>query len=359
MLVEIREDVLIRVSGQLWRDWESLTWTAAINEAARGLTFEIAASDDTLKEVHRTFNGRVPIEVTSNGETVFSGKMDFKHPRITADRRSMTVSARGHGAALVDASAVHKTGGFRKKTPEEIVRELDEARCKVSTDPGIKVVLPKFQLTPGETPFRALERMLKDQRLTLRGDADGGTTITKGPTGRRHAGGLKEGEFLGEGGAKHDYSRRYGKYKVIGQASEGSGAEATEIEGESEDPGVEGPRTRIVVVDKDLSKEGAKEYARHLRDRAAGEALRAQALVAGWRDAAGKLYEPGNLYWCESQWLDLAQDMLIEKISCTQRKTAGGGGGSSTQFELVDPRSYGGRKSKGNKSGAGWNQGED
>lgn len=359
MLVEVREEVLIRVGGQLWRDWEQITWSAAINEAARQLSLDIAPSDDTIKQVHKTFNGRVPIEVTSNGQLVFSGKMDWKHPRLSPERRSMTISARGHGAALIDASAVHKTGGFRDMTPEQIAKEFDEAKCKITTDPGITVKLPKFQLTPGEKGFQAIERMLRDQRLTLRGEADGGTTITKGPTGRRHAGGLKEGEFLGEGDAKHDYSRRYSKYKVRGQSSEGSGADATEIEAESDDPGVDGPRTRIVIVDKDLTKDGAKEYARHLRDRAAGEALRAAAKVAGWRDAAGMLYEPGNLYWCESQWLDLAQDMLIEKITCTQVKSEGRGGGSHTQFALVDPRSYGGKKGKGNKSGAGWNQGED
>lgn len=359
MLVEVREEVIIKVSGQPWRDWESITWSAACNEAARQLTFEIAPSDDTLKEVHKTFKARVPIVVTSNGDLVFTGKMDWKHPKIDAGRRYMTVSARSDSAALIDNSAVHQTGRFRKKKPEEIVRELDEARCKVSTEPGVNVVIPKFQITPGESPFKALERVLKDQRLSLRGEADGGVTITKGPTGRRHAGGLKEGEFLGEGGAKHDFSRRYSKYKVLGQSSEGSGADATEISAESSDPGVEGARTRIVIVDKDLTKDGAKEYARHLRDRAAGEALRAQAKVAGWRDAAGKLYEPGNLYWCESPWLELAQDMLIEKITCTQVKQEGRGGGSHTQFELVDPRSYGGKKGKGNKSGAGWDQGED
>jgi prophage tail gpP-like protein len=359
MLVEVREEVLIEVNGKPWRDWESVTWSAAINEAARQLTIELAPSDDTLKGVHQAFKGRVPIVVKSSKDLVFTGKMDWKYPRIDAGRRSMTISARGTGSALVDSSAVHKTGRFRNMTPEQIAKEIDEARCKITTDPGISVVLPKFQLTPGEKGFQALERILRDQRLTLRGEADGGTTITKGPTGRRQAGGLKEGEFLGEGGAKHDYSRRYSKYKVLGQSADGFGSDATEIEAESSDPGVEGPRTRIVVVDKDLTKDGAREYARHLRDRAAGEALRAQAKVAGWRDAGGKLYEPGNLYWVESPWLDLAQDMLIEKITCTQVKQEGRGGGSHTAFELVDPRSYGGKKSKGNKSGAGWAQGED
>lgn len=359
MLAEIREDVVITVGGDVWPDWETVTWTAAINEAARSLTFDVAVSDDNMQRIHAVFQGRVPIVARSNGELVFTGKLDSKVPGQTSTRRSFKVAARGTGAALVDNSAVHKTGRFRNKTPAEIAGAIDETGVQFRTDPGLNLVIPRFQLTPGETGFSAVERLTRDRRLTLRGEADGAVAITKGPTGRRHAGGLIEGLTLGDASATHNFAKRHAKYKVLGQSPDGTGADATEIEGEAEDEGVEGPRTRILVADKDLQKGEAKEYAKHLRDRAASEALKAESIQPGWRDEAGELWTPGHLVWIESPWLDLAQDMLIEKISATQTKSSGEGGGSKATLSFVDPRGYGGKKGKGNKSGSSWTMSED
>lgn len=358
-MLEIREDVVITVGGEVWPDWEVVTWTAAINEAARALTFDVAVSDENMQRIHQVFQGRVDIVATSNGDRFFTGKLDSKVPAQTATRRSFKVSARGTGAALVDNAAVHSTGRFRKKTPVEIGREIDETGVQFRTDPGLNLIIPRFQLTPGETGFSALERLTRDRRLTLRGEADGAVAITKGPTGQRHAGGLIEGKTLGDASATHNFAKRHAKYKVRGQSPDGDGVDATEIEGEAEDEGVEGPRTRILVADKDLGKDEAKDYARHLRDRAAGEALRAQSEQPGWRDEAGTLWTPGHLVWVESPWLDLAQDMLIEKISATQTKAAGEGGGSKASLTFVDPRGYGGKKGKGSKSGPSWTMSED
>lgn len=356
---EICEDVVITVGGEPWPDWETVTWTAAINEAARSLTFDVAVSDENMQRIHAVFKGRTEIVGRSNGDLFFTGKLDSKVPGQTSTRRSFKVSARGTGAALVDNSAVHKTGRFRKKTPVEIGKEIDETGIQFRTDPGLSLVIPRFQLTPGETGFNALERLTRDRRLTLRGEADGAVTFTKGPTGERHKGGLIEGLTLGDASATHNFAKRHAKYKVLGQSPDGDGADSTEIEGEVDDEGVEGPRTRILVADKDLQKGEAKEYARHLRDRAASEALRAQSTQPGWRDEAGTLWTPGHLVWIESPWLDLAQEMLIERISATQTKSSGEGGGSKASLSFVDPRGYGGKKGKGSKSGSSWSQSED
>lgn len=364
-MLEVRENVTISVGGEPWPDWESLTWTAAINEAARSLTLDVAPGGDNLEKIHAYFTGQAPIVVHSShidgprGDLIFTGKLDTKAPSQAGTKRSFRVTARGTGAALVDNSAIHPTGRFRKMTPKRIAEALDETNCRIVADTGADVLIPRFQVTPGETVFSALERMTRDRRLTLRGEADGAVAITKGATGRRHAGGLIEGLTLGDASATHDFSKRHRKYIVRGQSPDGTGADSTEIEEDSEDEGVEGPRTRVLIADKDLQKGDAKEYAQHLRDRAAGTSLRASAEQPGWRDEAGELWTPGHLVWVESSWLDVRQDLLIEKISGTQTKGDGIGGGSKASLSLVDPRAYGGKKGKGNKSGASWNMSED
>ncbi|MBN9459063.1 MAG: hypothetical protein J0I54_20715 [Bosea sp.] len=364
-MLEVRENVSIMVGGEPWPDWESLTWTAAINEAARSLTLDVAPDNANLEKIHAYFSGRAPIVVRSShvdgaeGDLVFTGKLDSKMPGMTSGRRSFRIAARGTGAALVDNAAVHSTGRFRSMTPKQIAEALDETNCRIVADTGAGIVIPRFQITPGETVFAALERMTRDRRLTLRGEADGAVAITKGATGRRHAGGLIEGRTLGDSSATHDFSKRHHKYIVRGQSPDGTGADSTEIEEQSEDDGVEGPRTRVLIADKDLQKSDAKEYAQHLRDRAAGNALKASLEQPGWRDEAGTLWTPGNLVWVESPWLDVRQDLLIERVSGTQTKSDGNGGGSKASLSLVDPRAYGGKKGKGNKSGSSWTMSED
>ena len=70
-----------------------------------------------------------------------------------------------------------------------------------------------------------------------------------------------------------------------------------------------------------------------------------------FRDESGKIWEPGKLVWVESAFLDIAQDMLIERVSYQQDD-----GGSIATISLTDPRSYGGEGGKGNKSGSTWSR---
>ena len=57
--------------------------------------------------------------------------------------------------------------------------------------------------------------------------------------------------------------------------------------------------------------------------------------------------------WTESEFNDLAQDMLIEAVDYEQ--TPGSRDhGTTANLHLVDPRAHGGKAGKGNKSGSTW-----
>lgn len=64
--------------------------------------------------------------------------------------------------------------------------------------------------------------------------------------------------------------------------------------------------------------------------------------------------DAGKLIWTESPYLDVTQDMLIERVSYDQDES-----GSIATLSLVDPRAHGGKKGKGSKSGKSWNQSGD
>ncbi len=90
------------------------------------------------------------------------------------------------------------------------------------------------------------------------------------------------------------------------------------------------------------------------RQRRAGTT--AQITVKGWRDAAGKLWQPGWLIPVHVADLGLAQEMMIESVSYEQQD-AGTGDGTVARLSLVDPRAYGGKAGKGGKSNAAWTVG--
>ncbi len=101
----------------------------------------------------------------------------------------------------------------------------------------------------------------------------------------------------------------------LGQRPFDHGEQNLEIEAEEEDSAVERYRPLIIVEDEDTTKDRSKKRAKNRRDRAAGNALKASIRVQGFRDDTGQLWEPGNLVWTESPFLDIAQDMLIEQVA--------------------------------------------
>jgi len=348
------ELVTISVGGLIWSGFERIDVRAAFNEAARSFTMDVAA-ELGASATNAIFGEGVDVAIFFNGDLVLTGIVDCREPEFEGESALITVSGRSRSADLIDGSAEHATGRFENKDPKEIGDEIArDYRARFETDQQLDKI-EQYQLTPGESCFRCVEKLARQQGMTLSGTAEGNIRITKAGN-ERHAGGLIEGVNMLRGRASHNGANRHSKYVVRGQRPFGHGDENVQIEAEVDDDGVDRHRPIIIVEDEDTTKQRAKRRARNRRDRAAGDALKATITVQGFRDDAGKVWEPGWLVWVESPFLDIAQDMLIESIAFTQSER-----GSVSVLSLTDPRSYGGQgsKGKGNKSGAEWNFPED
>ncbi|WP_439406401.1 phage baseplate assembly protein [Bradyrhizobium sp. DASA03076] len=257
---------------------------------------------------------------------------------------------RGKSADLIDGSGEHETGQFENKDPLEIGQEISSNFApKFETDQQLEKV-EQYQLTPGETCFRCVEKLTRQQGMTIMGTPEGNAKITKGAQGRN--GPLIEGQNILSGTAHHNGSNRHSKIVVRGQRPFGHGDDNLEIEAEEQDGAVKRHRPIIIIQDEDTTKDRAKKRAKNRKDRAAGNALKATIVVQGFHDDGGQLWAPGNLTWTESPFLDIAQDMLIESVDYSQND-----GGSIATLNLVDPRAYDGEGAgggKGNKSGPTW-----
>ena len=347
------EEISIVVGGTRWTAFEDVSVKAAFDEAARSFDFTVAA-ELGASATNKVFATGVKVEIYANSDLLLKGYVDRRRPRLGAKEATISVNGRSASQDLIDGAAEHKTGRFKKKDPKEIGDEVSSEYSETGfeTDQKLEKV-DQYQLTPGESVFRCVEKLCRPQGMTLHGTAEGKIKITKAGQ-KRHSGGLFEGQNFLVGEADHNASNRHSKYTVRGQRPAGHGIDNLEIESVIKDAEVNRHRPVIIVQDEDTTKDFTKKRAKNRRDRAAGNALKATIDTQGFRDEGGTLWTPGWLVWTESPFLDIAQDMLIESATYRQSEK-----GSIATLQLTDPRSYGGKGGgggKGSKSGEEWSQ---
>jgi prophage tail gpP-like protein len=343
------EVVTVVVGGVKYRSWKSVDVRASMGTAARSFTLE-AAAEIATPETAWLFQAGKAVEIYANDDLLLRGYVDRFRPTLHATKAGFTITGRSKSGDIVDSAALHPTGEFRRRTAAEIGAELARRYgVEVRTDQQLE--RGDYRLTPGETVFRAVERIVRPDGLSVMGEADGNVLITKAGS-KRMAGGLVEGENVISIEADHNWANRFRRTIVRAQRPSDAGAENTEIEESEEDEGVDRERTTVVVAEDDLDRPRARRRARSRRDRSQGEALKATATVQGFRDAAGKVFEPNRLIWTESPYVLVVQDMLIETVNFKQSE-----GGSIATLGLVDPKARGGRGAGRNRSGRAWGGG--
>lgn len=347
-----REFVTIETGGKVWSAFERVQVRAALNEAARTFSLEVAFEPGPAATA-AVFKAGNPVTISSNGDRLVVGYVDRYRPVISATRAQASISGRSKAADAIDGAAIHKTGRFENKSLLDIAQELDKAKVGFESVAQLDKIA-KAQLRPGETVFGFLERYARQQNVTLTGTAEGKINFYDAKNPKRHAGALQQGANLVQLEVDHDWSKRHSHYVVRGQKAVGTAVEQLEIEAVARDNAVERWRPIVIVEQKDTDDDRAKKRSKHHRDRSAGRSLSASATVQGFRDDAGQLWEPGRLIYVESAAGDIAADMLIETVDFTQDAS-----GSLAVLSLVDPRAYNGKKGRGGKSGQEWSQDDD
>jgi len=342
--------MFVQVNGVLYTAFTRAQVRAGFHEAARAFELTIAAEVGG-KATAAIFAAGAAVKVMATKDLLLTGYVDEYRPHLGAREASISVTGRSKSADLIDSDVDHPTGYFQNQDPVQIAAAIGQKYgAKFKTDQKLTKV-ESHLITPGESIYRAVEKLTRRQGMTLAGTADGHINITK-PGGKRHAGGLFEGQNILVGNADHNWSNRHSEYGVKGQRAVGHGARRLHMVAKTKDAAVKRHRHKSIIHDDDGTIDDLKKRGTNRRNRAAGNALKASISTQGFRDMAGKVWEPGYLVWTESQFLNIAQDMLIEAVDYSQSEQ-----GSISLLSLVDPRAYdgkGGGGGKGNKSGGEW-----
>jgi prophage tail gpP-like protein len=358
-------EIVTIAAGGIELQPQTIEISIAHDEAARAFEAKVKHPDidqaqliDLLARAACTIRTRSGDELFApgGGDLILTGHVEKRSPRIQGEEQELSISGRSKTGDVIDSAADHKTGEFRDKTAKDAIGELAKTHgVSIDTDLSLKS-RPLFRLRPGETVFSAAERWARADGFTISDTPKGDLKFAK-EAKKRHAGEIRDGDnfwpLLVDASAVHDDSKRFAKVKVRAQAPDGYAPTRLRVEGEASDEGGGRNRLRVIVPPEAVAQEDARERARWHRDRAVGEGTTCEVKIVGWRDASGALWQPGWNVFVSIAALGLAQDMTIKKVRLSQSED-----GTFAALSLVDPRSFGGAKAKGGKSGKAWDAGK-
>ncbi len=295
------------------------------------------------------------VTIRAGSDVVFTGHVERIAPRIQSSEGELSISGRSKTGDVVDSAAEHEGREFRGKKPEAVIGELaGKVSVQVRNEAGTKA-RDVFRLEPDDTIGKAADRWARRDGFAVTDDAEGNLRLYDAGNAKRCNFRLIEGFTIApDGSAVHDLTKRFSEVRAKAQAPTGSGPLKLEIDESADDATLGRRRVKVIVPVEEMNKAEARERAKWFRDRAAGKGTTAEVTTAGWRDDGGKPFETGPLIYTESEWLGLAQDMLIQGLNFQQDQD----GGTRCSFSLVDPRAWKGKKSKGGKGSKAYDVGE-
>jgi prophage tail gpP-like protein len=340
----IAEVFTVMADGMRYTGWSKVSVSAAMNKATREFSIE------TTEQVGSwNFPPGTAVQIYTNGDLLVDGYTNSYEADADKDSHKITIKGRGKGQDIVDGAADTETGYWEDKDPSEIGRDLDQYGVGIKADVPLDKVR-YWQVAPGETVFRNLERILRPQGATLMGEADGSVKITNASKALPMMGALVEGVNVEKCKVTLTDKDRFSEYEVRGQRRLGAGEKNLRVRRTARDSRVKRKRKKIIVAESETDDARAQKRADHERERAAGKSTTGTVWVPGCRDDFGDLYSPNRIVYVHAPILmKLSQSMLIETVEWSQDKDSPG---TQTEIGLVDPRAYKG-KSGGGKGRSG------
>lgn len=342
------EDITLTVDGKIYGGWKSASISRGIEQVAGTFTLGVTERWPGQPE-RRELHAGQECTVRIGSEIVITGLIDEIERGVKKGGVEISVTGRDRTGQLVDCSAPMKPSEWSGPSLGTLARALASpfgVSVSVAVDAGRPFEI--FALQPGETAFAALSRACRQRAVLAIADGKGGLVITRG--GTAHGGGvLEEGVTRFEGRWRDSWRERYSNYTVMGQGGGWSDA-ADNAEGRAAAADTEITVYRPLVLIAEDQGDGVT-----MAERAAWEARTRKAkgrggsvTAPGWRNSAGKLWQPNTLVRVIAPAGGVTGDLLISSVNFGMSKQDG----TTTQLELVGRHAFDLLPEKG--SGDGW-----
>lgn len=344
------ERLTLKVGGQIYGGWKSVAIRTGIEQIAG--SFELAITE---RWPNQPTDWVIPpgefCEVEIGDEAVISGYVDSV--AVSYDDRSheIQVSGRDRTGDLVDCSA--PSLAFSGLTFDEIARRLCEPYGITVRDETAArrqpVKLPKQAAQNGETVFKTLEKLARNEGVLLVSDGAGALVITRAGLGGRVDTVLELGKNILRASLEHSHANLYSEITVKGQAA-AAGADRFEVIHAGPKGTVKRPagaaqsgnsqiaryRPLILVAETQADAGRCQQRAEWEAGNREAKAKRLSITVQGWRDApGGALWRANRTLRVRCPWLRLDEDWLISGVSYRLDE-----GGTTAELSLVSEKAF-------------------
>lgn len=325
-------------AGNVYSNWDRVRVLRSI--AAIAHTFEVTAID-TVGEVGkglRPLKPGVSVQIKIDGEQVMNGYVDDRVPDYDGNDFKVTISGRNKTGDLVDCSAIHKSGEFKKRNLQKIADDLCSAfGIKVVAETAVGASFDRFALNESESVFQALQRAASQRGVFLTSNKDGDLVITKAGTTRVSTR-LVLGENIIKVSGRDSWAQRFSEYTVKGQsgATTLSATSTKPVEQTAIDAVIARYRPTIAmsVAETDLGR--LKKYANWQRNIGLGQSQRFNVTVSDWSNDDGLWTENTIVTLRDPFFLGVDQEFLIESVEYIINDEDG----IVTRLSLVPPEAF-------------------
>lgn len=309
--------VTLSVDGTDYRGWKTVSITAGIEQQARTFTLGVSWRWPG-KDIEVPVKQGARCEIRIGADLVLTGHV-YSTP-VSYDANSVTRSIAGRSltADLVDCAATGSASQWKKQSVQFIVQALATPySVKVLSEVAKTLPVKEHVITPGETAFESIDKLLTLSRLFSSDNGAGNLVIVAPGSGGRAVDRLQLGDNILTGSAQLDYSGVFSQYRVTGQRKREDkepASAAAQVEAFANDDTPPRKRLKHIHEQNQLTQELAQSRADWERASRKGKALTRTYKIQGWRQSNGDLWRENMTVRIVDPLIGEDQDMLISQI---------------------------------------------
>ncbi|ECP6585481.1 baseplate protein [Salmonella enterica] len=317
-------NVELKVDGKIFSGWTSVTVNRSIETMAG--YFDLCVNVQTSTDLSSLAPGK-PFTLSIDGQTVITGYTDGRRRQMGADSMKITIAGRDKTADLIDCAAIYKGGQWKKRTLEQIARDLCQpygvaVRWEL-TDAESAAPFSSFTLDHSETVYEALGRAARARGVLITSNAAGDLVFTRAD--ESHSDRLVLGENLLSVDFDEDYRDRFSEYTVKGHGRSngkvGDTVDARTIasqKGTATDSAITRYRPMIILADSKIDAQSATARALREQRRRLAKSVTFEAQLDGWTRSNGQIWMPNILAEIDaSKFAIQTGPLLVSKVVLT------------------------------------------
>lgn len=317
-------NVELKVDGKIFSGWTSVTVNRSIETMAG--YFDLGVNVQISTDLSSLAPGK-PFTLSIDGQTVITGYTDGRRRQMGADSMKITIAGRDKTADLIDCAAIYKGGQWKKRTLEQIARDLCQpygvaVRWEL-TDAESAAPFSSFTLDHSETVYEALGRAARARGVLITSNAAGDLVFTRAD--ESHSDRLVLGENLLSVDFDEDYRDRFSEYTVKGHGRSngkvGDTVDARTIasqKGTATDSAITRYRPMIILADSKIDAQSATARALREQRRRLAKSVTFEAQLDGWTRSNGQIWMPNILAEIDaSKFAIQTGPLLVSKVVLT------------------------------------------